>query len=67
MGAEMFTKFWVLAHNFDSRYARKSIKGSNDWGDRLVSKKILSQKLDHWIGAQGRVKLAKKTQKHAHL
>jgi len=65
--AEIFTKFWFLVHNVGSRYARKSIKGSKDSDDSLVSKKTLSQKLAHWIGAQGRVKLAKNTQKHPHL
>ena len=62
-GAEIFTKLWFLAHNFGSKYARKPIKGSKVV-DFLVSKKSLSQKLAHWIGAQGCLKVAKK---HPHL
>jgi len=30
--------------------------GSKDADDRLVSKKSLSQKMAHWIGAQGQLK-----------
>jgi len=33
----------LLNHNFGFRYARKSIKGSKDADDSLVSKKSLSQ------------------------
>jgi len=33
-----------LGHNFSSRHARRSIKGSIDAADRLVSKQILSHK-----------------------
>jgi len=48
-----------LRHNFGSRYAIKSIKGSKDADHSLVSKKRLSKKMTHWVGAQGQVKLAK--------
>ena len=37
--ANIFTKFCVLADNFGSRNARKSIKGSKDADHSLVSKK----------------------------
>jgi len=36
------------------------VKGSKVVNFCLVSKKNLSQKMAHWIGAQGRVKVAKK-------
>jgi len=42
--------FWIFVHNevlghdFDSRYARRSIKGSKDADDHLVSTKFLSYK-----------------------
>jgi len=39
VGVEIFTNFWFLAHNFGSRYARKSIKGSKDVDFGLLSKK----------------------------
>jgi len=35
---------WFLSHNSRSRYVRRSIKGSKDVDDCLVSKTILSQK-----------------------
>jgi len=44
VGVEIFTNFWFLAHNFGSRYARKTLKGSKDADHSLVSKKNLSQK-----------------------
>jgi len=44
LGAEILTTFCFLCHNFDSRYARKPIKGSKYSDDSLVSKKNLSQK-----------------------
>jgi len=50
-----------LGHNSGSRYARRQIKGFEDANDRLVSNKILSQKMAHCIGAQGLVKLVKNT------
>jgi len=64
---QFFTNFCFLIHDFGSRYARNPIKGSKDSDDNLVSKKNLSQKLAHWFGTQGRVKLAKKMKKHLHL
>jgi len=44
---------FFLGHNFGSRHARRSIKGSNDAGDHLVFIKSFSQNLAHWIGIQG--------------
>jgi len=43
----------ILGHDFDSRHARRSIKGSIDADDHLVSNIILSQYMAHWIGVQG--------------
>jgi len=40
-----------MIRNFGSRYARKSIKGSKDLDDSLVSKNNLSKKMAHRIGA----------------
>jgi len=48
-----------LGRNSGSSHARKSIKGSIDADDHLVSKTILSQKIAHWIGAQGQSNLVK--------
>jgi len=50
-----------LGHNFGSRHARRSSKGSIDAGDRVVSKKSLSQILAYWIGVQGPSNLVKET------
>jgi len=54
-----FVKSWFSSNNFDSRNARKPIKGPKDSDNSLVSKKNLSQKMACWVGAQGQVKLAK--------
>jgi len=48
-----------LGHDFGSKHAKRSIKGSIDAADRLVSTKSLSQKMAHWIGAEGPSKLFK--------
>ena len=50
-----------LGHNFGSRHARRSNKGSIDAGDYLVSEKVSTKILAHWIGVQGPSKLVKKT------
>jgi len=55
-----------LGHNFGYRDARRSIKSSKDEDDRLVSKKCLSQKMAHWIGAQGQLKLVKNSKMCPH-
>jgi len=39
--------------------ARRSIKGSIDADDRLVSKRGLNQKMTHWFGVQGQWKFVK--------
>jgi len=52
-----------MSHNFRSRYARKSIKGSIHPDFDLVFNKTLSSKIAHWVGAQGQAKMAKITQK----
>jgi len=49
-----------LGHNFGSRHAIRSSKGSIDAGDHLVSNKSLKL-LVHWIGVQGPSKLVKNT------
>jgi len=36
---EILTTFWVLWHNYGSRYARKPNKGFKDSDDSLVSNK----------------------------
>ena len=43
---------FFLGHNSGSWHAKRSVKGSKDADDRLVSKTILTQKMAHWIGAQ---------------
>jgi len=39
-----------LGHNFGSRHARRSSKGSIDAGDHLVSKKVWTKIFAYWIG-----------------
>jgi len=41
--------------NFGSRYVRKSIKGSKDLDDNLLTETPLSQKMPHWFGAQSQM------------
>jgi len=48
-----------FGHNSGSRHVKRSIKGSKDADDRLVSTKSLSHKMAHCIGAQGQSKLVK--------
>ena len=54
----------VFGHNDGYSHARRSIKGSIDPGDHLVSNKILSQKIAHWIGAQGQSNWSKIQKQH---
>jgi len=56
-----------MSHNFCSRYARKSFKGSKDAYFGLVSKKILSQNNGPMGWGPGRGKGGQKKQKHPHL
>jgi len=51
-----------LGHNFGSRHARRSSKGSIDTGDHLVSKKSLSQNFGPLDWRPGPVKVGQKTQ-----
>jgi len=51
----VLSKTGFLSHNFGSRYASKSIKGSKDADHSVVSKKRWSQKMAQWFGAQGQV------------
>jgi len=62
----ILSKTGFLSCNFGSRYASKSIKGSKDADFDLVSKTTLSQKMAHWIGAQGQVKLSKNVKTSPH-
>jgi len=50
-GVEILTSFCFLLHNFGSRYARKSIQGSKDSDDSVISQQTWAKILTHWIGA----------------
>jgi len=52
-----------LGHNFGSRHARRSSKGSIDAGYYLVSKKSFSQNFDPLNWRSGPVKVGQKTEK----
>jgi len=52
-----------LVHNFDSRHARRSSKGSIDAGDYLVSKTSFSQNFGLLDWLPGPVKVGQKTKK----
>jgi len=49
-----------LSHSFGFRDARKPVKDSKDSDDSLVSKNDWAKKMAGWVGAQGKVNLAKK-------
>jgi len=51
-----------LGHNFGSRHARRSSKGSIDAGDRVVSKNSLRQNFGPWDWCPGPVKVGQKTE-----
>jgi len=53
VGADIFTNFEFLGHNFGYRYARKSFKGSKDADFGLVSENILSHNNGPMGWAQG--------------
>jgi len=53
--------FW--GHNFGSRHARRSSKGSINAGDHLVFKNSLNQNVDSWDWRPGPVKVGKKNEK----
>jgi len=56
-----------MSHNFRSRYARKSFKGSKNADFGLVSKKVLSQNNGPMGFGPGPGKGGQKKQKHPHL
>ena len=64
----IFCMFWFwgqmffLGHNFGSRHARRSSKGSIDAGDRVVSKNSLRQNFGLWDWRPGPVKVGQKTE-----
>ena len=51
-----------LGHNFGSRHARRSSKGSIDAGDRVVSKNSSRQNFGPWNWRPEPVKLGQKTE-----
>ena len=63
VGVEILTTFWLLWHNFASRYAGKPIKGPKDSDDSLVSTNNLRQIIGplDWRPGPG------KGQKHPYL
>ena len=61
--SEFGGKMGFLAHNFGSRHARRSSKGSIDAGDHLVSKKSLSQNFGPLDWRPGPVKVGQKKNK----
>ena len=62
----IFVKFGFLSHNFGTRNARKSIKGSQDSDYNLVSKIIWTKKMAHCVGGKGQAYLAKKAKTRPH-
>ena len=65
VGVEICTSCCFLAHNFGSRYARQPLKGPKDADHSLVFTKTWSKNMAYWVGAQGQVKLAQRSRKHA--
>jgi len=55
-------KMGFLGHNFGSRHARRSSKGSIDAGDCVVSKHSLLQNFCPWDWRPGPVKVGQKTE-----
>jgi len=53
-------KMGFLGHNFGSRHARRSSKGSINAGDHLVFKNSLSQNFGPWDWRPGPVKVGQK-------
>jgi len=64
-GSKILTIFWFLSHNFRSRYASKSIKGSKDSFSSQESKKTLSEKNFALAWGPGPGKVGLKLPKHA--
>ena len=67
LGVEISTTFCFLWHNFWSRYDRKTIKGSKNSWDSLVSKKHLGQNVGPIDGRPRPSKLGHKNPKTLHL
>jgi len=65
--SEFGGKMIFLGHNFGSRHARRSSKGSTDAGDHLVSTKSLRQNFDPLDWRPGPVKFGQKTQNTPNL
>jgi len=57
----LWVKMGFLGHNFGSRHARRSNKGSIDAGDYLVSKTSFSQNVGLLDWRPGAVKIGQKT------
>jgi len=55
-------KMGCLGHNFGSRHARRSSKGSINAGDHLVFKNSLRQNFGPWDWRPGPVKIGQKTE-----
>ena len=53
-------KMVFLGHNFGSRHARRSSKGSINVGDHLVSKNSLRQNFGSWDWRPGPIKVGPK-------
>jgi len=60
--SEFGGKMGILGHNFGSRHARRSSKGSIDAGDCVVSKNSLRQNFGPWDWRPGPVKIGQKTE-----
>jgi len=60
--SEFGGKMFFLGHNFGSRHARRSSKGSINVGDHLVSNNSLSQNFGPWDWRPGPVKIGQKTE-----
>ena len=63
VGVEIFTNFWFLIDDFDSKYARKAIKSSKDDDHSLVSKKKLEPKNGSSVWRPGPGKVSQKIAK----
>jgi len=59
----IFVKNWIFEPKFSSKYARKPTRALKAWMIAQIIRKTWSKNLVHWVGAQGRVNLAKKAKK----
>jgi len=67
VGVEIFTNFCFLGHNFGSRYATESIKGSKDSDNSLVSKTKLEPRIGSLDWGLGPDKVGQKSAKTSPL